>query len=84
MQPHPYLTVGRRVQVKSGPLAGLEGILVRRKTGYRLVLSIDSISSSVWVELDAVDVEPLSGSRATTPALAAGAKSPSSWSGASS
>lgn len=77
MQPHPYLTVGRRVQVKSGPLAGLEGIVVRRKTGYRLVLSIDSISSSVWVELDAVDVEPLSGSRPTTPVLAARAKSPS-------
>lgn len=84
MQPHPYLTVGRRVQVKSGPLEGLEGILVRRKNGYRLVLSIDSISSSVWVELDAVDVEPLPGSHKAPPPLGARAKSPSSWSRASS
>src|SRR5216683_2968155 len=29
--PHPLLTVGRRVRVKSGPLAGLQGILVKRK-----------------------------------------------------
>src|SRR4029077_3812170 len=30
-EPHPYLTVGRRVRIKSGPLAGMEGILVRKK-----------------------------------------------------
>lgn len=84
MQPHPYLSVGRRVCVKSGPLAGLEGILVRRKNSYRLVLSIDSISSSVWVELDAVDVEPLSGSRPTTSALAARAGRPRNWAVSSS
>ena len=70
MQPHPYLSVGSRVLVKSGPLAGLEGILTRRKNGYRLVLSIDSISSSVCVELDAMDVEPVTGSRMPKPALA--------------
>ena len=84
MQPHPYLSEGRRVSVKSGPLEGLEGILVRKKSGYRLVLSIDSISSSVWVELDAVDVEPVTGSRATTPALASRAGRSPSWDGASS
>jgi transcription antitermination factor NusG len=84
MQPHPYLSVGRRVSVRNGPMAGLEGILVRRKNGYRLVLSIDSIGSSVWVELDAVDVEPVTGSRTPTPALASRAGKPMSWTGASS
>ena len=84
MQPHPYLSVGRRVCVKSGPLAGFEGILLRRKNCYRLVLSIDSISSSVWVELDAVDVEPVTGSRTTPPALASRAERPLDWAGASS
>jgi transcription antitermination factor NusG len=84
MQPHPYLSVGRRVSVKSGPLAGLEGILARRKNGYRLVLSIDSISSSVWVELDAADVEPVTSSHTTTPALASRAERPLSWVRASS
>ena len=79
MQPHPYLSVGRRVCVKSGPLAGLEGLLVRRKNCYRLVLSIDSISSSVWVELDAVDVEPVTSSRTTPPALASRPGRPLGW-----
>ena len=84
MQPHPYLSAGRRVSVKSGPLAGFEGILLRRKHCHRLVLSIDSISSSVWVELDDVDVEPVTGSRTTTPALAARAGRTLGWAGASS
>lgn len=84
MQPHPYLSVGRRVSVRSGPLAGLEGILVRRKNACRLVLSIDSISSSVWVELDALDVEPTTGSRGPMPAPASRAGRPLGWAGTSS
>src|SRR5271163_2988659 len=27
MAPHPYLQIGRRVRVRNGPMAGLEGIL---------------------------------------------------------
>lgn len=82
MKPHPYLTVGRRVLVRSGPMEGQEGILVRRKSDYRLVLSINSISSSVCVELDAIDVEPVTGSRMTPPAVAARAARPG-WAGSS-
>jgi transcription antitermination factor NusG len=59
-EPHPYLKVGRRVRVKSGPLAGTEGILQRKKDRFRLVLSLDLIMRSVAVEVDAADVEPLS------------------------
>src|SRR5438045_5587174 len=29
--PHPYLKVGRKVRVRSGPLQGCEGILTRKK-----------------------------------------------------
>ena len=58
-QPHPYLRQGKRVRVKSGPLAGAEGIMVRRKEGFRLVLSIDLIMRSVMLEVDEADVEPL-------------------------
>lgn len=57
-EPHPYLKVGRRVQVKYGPLAGAQGILVRRKDKFRVVLSIDLIMRSVAVEVDEADVEP--------------------------
>lgn len=56
-EPHPYLTVGRRVQVKAGPLAGLEGIVVRRKNKPRLVVSIELIRRSMAVELDEADLK---------------------------
>ncbi|MGI9101561.1 MAG: transcription termination/antitermination protein NusG [Terriglobales bacterium] len=59
-EPHPYLKVGRRVRVRSGPLAGMEGILTRKKDRFRLVLSLDLIMRSVAVEVDAADVEPIS------------------------
>jgi transcription antitermination factor NusG len=57
-EPHPYLTVGRRVNVKHGPLAGSQGILVRRKDKFRVVLSLDLIMRSVAVEVDEADIEP--------------------------
>lgn len=56
-EPHPYLKVGHRARVRSGPLAGAQGIVVRRKDKFRLVLSIDLIMRSVAVEVDEVDVE---------------------------
>ena len=57
-EPHPYLRVGRRVRVVRGPLAGSEGILVRKKHQFRLVISIDLIMRSVAVEVDAAHVQP--------------------------
>jgi transcription antitermination factor NusG len=57
-QPHPYLTTGRRVQIKGGPLAGIEGILLRRKGNFRVVLSIELIMRSVAVEVDVADLMP--------------------------
>lgn len=56
--PHPYLTVGTRVRVKHGALAGTEGILVAKKRHQRLVISIDLIQKAVAVDIDSADVEP--------------------------
>ena len=56
--PHPFLSVGRRVRLKSGPLAGLEGILLRRKGGHRVVVSLEMIQRSISVEADLADLEP--------------------------
>ena len=56
-EPHPYLRVGQRVRVKYGPLAGAEGILVRKKDKCRLVLNLDLIMRSVAAEVDAADLE---------------------------
>lgn len=55
--PHPFLTVGERVRICSGPLSGLTGILMRDKRGQRIILSIELISRSISVELDCADVE---------------------------
>jgi transcription antitermination factor NusG len=56
-EPHPYLTVGRRVRIKQGPLQGVEGILIRKKNVLRVVLSLDLIVRSASVEVEAGDVE---------------------------
>jgi transcription antitermination factor NusG len=58
-EPHPFLTAGRRVRVKTGPLQGLEGFVVRRKNSLRLVISLDLIQRAAAVEIDEADVEPM-------------------------
>lgn len=58
-EPHPYLTAGRRVRVLRGPLAGLEGAVVRRKKRVRFVISVDLIQRAVAVEVDEADLLPL-------------------------
>jgi transcription antitermination factor NusG len=64
IEPHPFLTVGRRVHIKSGPFAGLQGVLLRKKGGYRFVLSVDLIQRSIAVDVDGADVLPLVGREA--------------------
>jgi transcription antitermination factor NusG len=58
--PHPYLTQGRRVRIKAGPLKDLEGILLRRKGNLRVVLSVELLQRSIVVDADLLDLEPLS------------------------
>src|SRR5271154_303143 len=58
VEPHPFLKCGERVRVIRGSLQGVEGVLVRKKNLYRLVLSVDMMAQSVAVEIDATDVEP--------------------------
>src|ERR1022692_2682243 len=58
VKPHPYLTIGRRVRIRYGPLARAQGILVRRKDKFRVVLSLDLLMRSVGVEVDESDIEP--------------------------
>jgi transcription antitermination factor NusG len=57
IEPHPSLTIGRRVRIVRGPLDGREGILIRRKTGLRVVISVSLIARSVAVEVESTDVE---------------------------
>jgi transcription antitermination factor NusG len=57
VQPHPYLKAGKRVRVKRGPMAGLEGVFVRWRDRSRIVISITLIQRSIAVEVDEADTE---------------------------
>ncbi|MGC1106893.1 MAG: UpxY family transcription antiterminator [Candidatus Acidiferrales bacterium] len=59
MEPHPYLSEGRRVRIMRGPLTGMEGVLLRKKGNWRLVLSIDLLMRSIVVDVDAADTLPI-------------------------
>src|SRR5579864_6032699 len=52
-EPYPFLAPGQRVTIKSGPMAGLEGKILRRKGKFRLVVSLELIQRSVAFEVDA-------------------------------
>lgn len=58
IEPHPYLKVGQRVRVIRGPLAGTEGILLRKKENFRVVLSVDLIMRSVVVDVEGSEITP--------------------------
>jgi transcription antitermination factor NusG len=57
VRPHPYLAVGKKVRIIRGPLQGTDGVLVRRKSVWRVVLSINLIVRAASVEVEADDIE---------------------------
>lgn len=59
-EPHEYLIAGERLRIQSGPLAGMQGVLVRKKNSLRIVLTLHGIRQSFSVEVSANDVEPVS------------------------
>jgi transcription antitermination factor NusG len=58
-QPHPLVTAGQRVRIRSGALAGFEGIVVRHKNGFRVVLTLEHIMQSYAIEVGLEDLEPM-------------------------
>jgi transcription antitermination factor NusG len=59
-EPHPYLVVGEKARIKSGSLAGMVGVLARKKNSLRVVLTLELIMRSVAVEVDADELERVS------------------------
>jgi transcription antitermination factor NusG len=59
LDPYPYITIGKRVEVTAGPLKGIQGTLVQKKGRFRFVLQVDLIRQAVSVEIDASDVRPV-------------------------
>jgi len=57
--PHPYLKTGEKVRIVAGPLAGMDGILTRRKHEFRVVITIELIMRSLVVEVSESDLQPI-------------------------
>lgn len=57
--PHPLLTAGQQVRIRSGAFAGMEGVVVRKKSGLRVVLTLQQIMQSIAIEVDEGDLEPV-------------------------
>ena len=51
-EPCPFLREGHKVRVMHGSLKGVEGILVKKKANWRLVVSINMLQRAVSVEVD--------------------------------
>jgi DNA-binding response OmpR family regulator len=59
VEPYPCLKCGEKVRITRGSLKGIEGVLVRKKNLYRIVLCMELLQQCVAVEIDASDVEPV-------------------------
>ncbi|MBI1904254.1 MAG: UpxY family transcription antiterminator [Planctomycetes bacterium] len=53
------LTPGRRVRIRIGVLAGLEGVVVRRQGKSRLIISVNYLQQGASVEIEDCQVEPI-------------------------
>ena len=58
-EPHPFLTIGRRVHIAAGPFSGLTGVLQRVKNRIRVVVSLELVQRSIVVDVAASDVYPV-------------------------
>jgi transcription antitermination factor NusG len=52
VEPCPYVEVGQRVEIRSGPLAGIAGIVSDRRKSGHLILSVSLLRRSVLVHVD--------------------------------
>ena len=59
VEPWPFLTSGQRIRLQGGPLMGAEGIFLRVKNEYHLVVSITLLQRAVSVVVEKDAVEPL-------------------------
>jgi transcription antitermination factor NusG len=59
LTPEALLAAGHAVRVRSGPLAGLEGTVIRRRGGERLVVAVRFLNQGASIELEDLDLERL-------------------------
>jgi len=61
VEPWPILREGQRVRVERGPLQGVEGILLRFKNCWRVVVGVEILQRAVAAEVDRDVVRPCTG-----------------------
>jgi transcription antitermination factor NusG len=59
LDPYPFLKLGRRVVVRSGPFRGLQGLVEERLTWDHLILTIDMLGQAVSLEIDGSLLDPV-------------------------
>lgn len=59
VQPWPFLRLGQRIRMQSGPLTGIEGIFLRVEDEEHLVVSVTLLQRAVSVVIDRDSVSPV-------------------------
>ena len=57
--PWPYCSVGQRVVIEAGPLAGVEGRVLDVRNSYRIVVSVSLLQRSLSAEIDRAWIRPI-------------------------
>jgi transcription antitermination factor NusG len=57
--PWPYLNIGHEVEIRQGPLCGLRGTIVRFDNKKRLIITVDLLNQSAFVEIEGHEVIPI-------------------------
>jgi transcription antitermination factor NusG len=55
---YPFAVVGRKVRVRSGPLEGMTGTVLHRKSETRIVFQVGMLGVGASLEIDAAQLEP--------------------------
>jgi transcription antitermination factor NusG len=59
LTPFAYLKKGVRVEVRSGPFRGLQGVIEGRAAANRLILQVDLLGRAVSLEIDPALLDPI-------------------------
>jgi transcription termination/antitermination protein NusG len=59
LEPFPFMKRGTRVEVRSGPFRGLQGIVEDHAGAGRLILQVDVIGKATSLEIDGAVLEPV-------------------------
>jgi len=57
LEVRPEIEVGKLVEIRGGPLAGVHGVVTQRRNRCRLTVNVEMVGQSVSLDVDADEVE---------------------------